>query len=135
MDAAIALYASHVDWKPEKRLRDPEVFKRFHRQNHVCVSCHYNRSVQAHHLLPRSQSGDDIAANLTALCLLCHSALHGNPQHGHPELGYLTPEIVRERIGAWLMSDAGLEARFYLIGKLGLEGSKAWAERMFGVSL
>jgi hypothetical protein len=32
--------------------------------------------VQLHHLIRRSQGGDDVADNLVPLCLLCHGELH-----------------------------------------------------------
>lgn len=35
------------------------------------------RRLHAHHLVPRSQGGDDVAVNMAPLCGECHFDLHG----------------------------------------------------------
>lgn len=37
------------------------------------------RASQAHHVLPRSQGGDDTPGNLLAVCVACHAAIHDFP--------------------------------------------------------
>lgn len=124
--------STKADPRPAKRIKDKDVFAEFYAFSQECLCCGYYR-VEAHHLLSRGQGGDDVLANLVPLCSSCHGVLHS----GHPRRGdfgqFVTPTIVRDRIGSWLLSEAGDDARWYLTGKLGLEGSRAWMERQFGV--
>ena len=41
-----------------------------------CQFCGNRRNLQVHHILPRSQSGDDTEENLTTLCSECHDQVH-----------------------------------------------------------
>lgn len=107
-----------VDFKDPPRVRDPEVLKRFHEAGHLCLVCLWHR-VDAHHLLLRSQSGDDVLANLIPLCSSCHEALH---------LGIVLP---RDTIGRYILSERGTEALSYLRSKR----SDGWIEKRFGVEL
>ena len=61
MDEAIRQYG---DPKPLPRVRDPEVFKRFHLSEPRCLCCGHKGYIHAHHLLSRAQGGDDVVANL-----------------------------------------------------------------------
>jgi hypothetical protein len=44
----------------------------------VCVSCTSGGQLELHHILPRSQSGDDLAINLVVICRSCHTKLEGH---------------------------------------------------------
>ena len=117
--------------KPPPRYIDPEVFKVFHSQARTCMTCGYWRA-SAHHLIPRSAGGDDVLENLLPLCHADHMALHdGNSYHAYGTTH--TPEGVRNRIGAFLTSEAGSDHLGYVKRKLG-DGAGAFLER-YGVEL
>lgn len=61
-----------------------QVFDRAHGRCEVCAG----RAQHAHHLVPRSAGGLDVAQNLLAVCLVCHRRIHDNPQWAR-EHGYL----------------------------------------------
>lgn len=67
------------DWKPTKRIRDPDLIRRFRleHQNEPCERCELRPGIHAHHKKFRSQLGDDTPENLSWLCSVCHSAAHG----------------------------------------------------------
>jgi 5-methylcytosine-specific restriction endonuclease McrA len=50
----------------------------FIRDGHKCRVCKKRKAYDAHHLLARSLGGRDEAANLVAVCRLCHQGIHGN---------------------------------------------------------
>lgn len=83
----------------------------------VCCDPGHNGSqfgrIQLHHLVPRSQLGDDVADNIAPVCLACHAA------------------VTTRDSGALLAIASSLtDAEYaYCIGKLG-EGA---IERLFGV--
>ena len=66
------------DPKPPKRYRakkkDWEVMHR-HFAGHGCWLCEA-RSWELHHIIPRSQGGDDVTPNLFPVCAACHARLH-----------------------------------------------------------
>ena len=67
------------DWKPEKRLRNPDVLRKF-RLEHLgepCFRCEQRMGVHVHHTTFRSQGGSDTEDNLEMLCIICHDAAHG----------------------------------------------------------
>lgn len=78
------------------------------------VCCAHLTYRQLHHLVPRSQGGDDVANNLVPLCATCHVAI---------TLG----EHLEQRELAESLSDAEYA---YVIGKLGENA----LERLFGVA-
>lgn len=41
-----------------------------------CVSCTRRDGLSAHHIIYRSQGGDDALDNLVSLCTNCHRAVH-----------------------------------------------------------
>jgi 5-methylcytosine-specific restriction endonuclease McrA len=69
--------------------------------------------VEYHHLVPRSQGGDDVAANIVPLCRGCHVAVTTR------DSGALQSLVFN-------LTDS---ERAYIIGKLGEGG----IERLFGV--
>jgi hypothetical protein len=118
--------------RPPKRSRDPKVLRTFHASDPACVSCR-ERPAQAHHLLSRAQGGDDVRQNLIGLCSRCHGAYHGQPYMTRSfgsDAVRITPEIVKRRIGTWLLSEEGIESCWYLTARLGTGGSVAFLERL-----
>jgi len=119
---------SEARWKNPKPVKDPDVFKDFHAQGHDCVSCGHGAVIEAHHILSRAQGGDDTRANLVPLCQECHRALHGNP---YRTFGVkIDATHVRRALARYIDSEAGQDTRWYLTGKLGMEGSLAFMDRL-----
>ncbi len=48
------------------------------RDGNRCRACKRGGSLDAHHLLKRSQGGKDEANNLIAVCRECHDEIHGH---------------------------------------------------------
>lgn len=71
-------------------------------------------ATELHHLVPRSQGGDDEADNLIPVCSSCHRNITNNNRYALQRL-------------ATLLTDAEYA---YIIGKLGEGGP----ERLFGVN-
>ena len=44
----------------------------------VCVACGLGEQLELHHIVPRSQSGDDVQENLAVLCRSCHTKLEAH---------------------------------------------------------
>jgi 5-methylcytosine-specific restriction endonuclease McrA len=42
-----------------------------------CQECGSSQELQVHHLVKRSQLGDDAEGNLMTLCAICHMKYHG----------------------------------------------------------
>lgn len=66
------------DPKPPKRYRATKAdWEHMHRHfhGHGCWLCG-SRTWELHHILPRSQGGDDVTQNLMPVCQKCHSLLH-----------------------------------------------------------
>ncbi len=66
--------------RPRLRL-DPAAYQQLTRQvlqrdGWRCQWCGRRNQLQVHHLIPRSQQGDDVEANLITLCSRCHYAAH-----------------------------------------------------------
>lgn len=66
----------------KSRIRlDRDAYKRlcrevYSRDGYKCRVCKLRKPLHAHHLLFRSQGGDDTYYNLLSLCDDCHSAIH-----------------------------------------------------------
>ncbi len=67
------------DPRPPKRVRDANVLKAFRleMQGEPCQDCELRPGVHVHHVVFRSQSGNDERSNLAWLCAACHDARHG----------------------------------------------------------
>lgn len=65
--------------KPSKRIKDPELLRRFRLENagEPCWACERHTGIHVHHVKFRSQGGDDAKDNLRWLCGSCHDTLHG----------------------------------------------------------
>lgn len=94
------------DWKPEKRIRDPEAVK-----NRIkgarCRNCP-DRASDGHHILLRSQGGDDVEDNIMPLCRECHYTYH--------HLGTQTLRVT-------------LDEKLYVLTKLGQVAGMDYLER------
>lgn len=119
-----------ADPKPAKRIVDKAVYAEFHARFLDCLSCGHMPSFrsEAHHILPRSQGGDDVLANLVPLCRQCHQAYHGSPYRAYGVR--IDQNHVRAAIARYLRSEAGDDARWYLTAKLGVEASLAFQDRL-----
>lgn len=65
--------------KREFRHVDPDVGKAKARREMGCRGCGIGGYFARHHLVNRSQGGDDVENNLVPLCVLCHDAFHFGP--------------------------------------------------------
>jgi hypothetical protein len=70
----------HPDPKPEKRHKASQrewdtIHTRF--RDECCVACGL-RTSHLHHIIYRSEGGDDLPVNLCPLCDICHDKLHGH---------------------------------------------------------
>lgn len=66
------------DWKPQKRIRDSLLLRRF-RLAHAgepCEICEREIGTEIHHRVFRSQGGGDVEENLLWLGPRCHRDLH-----------------------------------------------------------
>ncbi len=70
-----------------------------HRDKWKCRVCKRRSNLHVHHIVYRSQLGDDASWNLITLCTLCHDGIHKpNPKTGAKLV--LLPMIDGERINA-----------------------------------
>lgn len=69
---------SAPDPKPRKRIRDKRLMRELHTRFRYepCDHCGIRRGTQLHHVVRRSQGGDDARENLRWLCIYCHNAIH-----------------------------------------------------------
>lgn len=68
------------DPKPTARIRDPHAGTVKAQREGGCRVCRSKHLVSRHHVVPKSQRGDDVDANLVPLCGDCHGALHRDDQ-------------------------------------------------------
>lgn len=110
------------DPKPPRRVRDPDVMARLHREWRECVLCGETRGrLSLHHVSKHPR--DDVRANLVMLCgsgtTGCHGDIEANVRSSRETLGEYLLAHRRDTIG-------------YLSTKLG-PGMDAWFLRQFGV--
>jgi hypothetical protein len=106
------------DLKPAKRVKNPKAMKAVHEKGCWCVlNC--NSKGEAHHVLFKSQGGDDDPANLACLCSHHHSLVHAEDT---PTLVLLGEHLLLERP----------DTIDYIKAKLGEREGAAWlARRLF----
>jgi 5-methylcytosine-specific restriction endonuclease McrA len=95
-----------TDWKPEPRIRDSAAIQRKVMSEPLCRACRLEKAVDGHHVLLKSQSGDDIEDNIVPLCRACHRDYH------------------EARIGIRLT----LDERLYVLTKLGQNPGTVYLE-------
>jgi hypothetical protein len=96
------------------RVVDPGVLRAVLLTDRECRAGCGSTASEGHHLLFRSQGGDDVAANVVPVCTDCHAALHSGVRVGL-DGRRRTARIVRCAIAANLRP----ENRAYLDEKLG----------------
>jgi hypothetical protein len=81
------------DWKPAKRIEDPDATRRVCVAEGKCRLCgkrarpyfwkgkHYAGGLTGHHLVSRSQRGDDVDDNIVPLCGHGTVGCHGDVEH------------------------------------------------------
>jgi 5-methylcytosine-specific restriction endonuclease McrA len=113
-----------IDAKPRKRIKDPALLRTFSLRMGSCSVCGESRAagLQAHHVLLRSRGGDDVTANLVALCGPDHTAVHD----GHRETRHLLGQHIV------LLRPDVLE---YLKEKLGGPGAQQFILNEYGPEL
>jgi hypothetical protein len=72
-----------ADPRPAKRIKDPGLVRNFSQRASSCAVCGTGRGagLSAHHVLPRGRGGDDVTANLVALCGSGTTGCHGDVEH------------------------------------------------------
>lgn len=98
--------------RPVRRRRDPNAGRRkCLSPESECRLCGARRSLERHHLVPRSQTGDDVDENLIPLCTPCHRKVTENDPEALALLrGRLFPE--EEAYCAFRMGWGWLERRY-----------------------
>lgn len=106
-----------ADPKPEPRVKSPEALREAREafRGHPCVACGDGRvGVSLHHVVPRSQGGDDVVENLVPLCGDGTRGCHGLLETHGP--GW---ERVAARVRAFVLGRASRTG--YVVGKIGRE--------------
>jgi len=93
--------------RPVRRLVDPTAGRRKCGDGAECRLCPSRRELERHHLVPRSQRGDDVDENLVPLCAPCHRLVTENDPEALALLrGRLWPEeeayVARKKGWGWL---------------------------------
>lgn len=65
-----------MDPKPEKRIKDYQASSRKLMSDPRCRACEEKPATDGHHILLRSQGGDDVPDNIMPLCHQCHMDWH-----------------------------------------------------------
>lgn len=89
--------ASAAEWKLIRRIKGAD----------SCRICGSDTFGELHHIVPKSQRGDDTADNLVALCSLCHGLIEARDDTASLRLGLKLREAerayVRRRKGDWYL--------------------------------
>ena len=113
------------DFKQPKRIKNPKVAKALHANLGPCVLCG-DAAQSLHHVLPRSQGGDDVEANYVALdgsgTTGCHGLLENQDLQARMDLG------------AYLRMNRP-DTLSYIRGKLGDEEGSEWLTRRLLIHL
>ncbi len=92
-----------TDPKQGKRIVDPSALARARLVYDECAACGAP-ATNPHHIIPRSEGGDDLLSNLVGICgngtMRCHGAMHGSPYT--IEIGRGTARVVPK---GWDMSN------------------------------
>ncbi len=113
------------DFKTPKRIVDTQLMRDLYRgRSHECALCGM-ANVSLHHILRRSQGGDDVEANLVFLCGSGTTGCHG--------LVEAADEKTLGSLGAYVMLNRP-DTLEYLAGKVGADGLMDWMERRLKVT-
>lgn len=67
-----------ADFKQPRRIVDPDALASAKLFFQECALCGATQNLHVHHVLFRSQGGDDVRGNLCALCQMHHDEIHAN---------------------------------------------------------
>lgn len=105
------------DPKPDRRIRDSSLFRLMHSDpRKQCALSGYTDNLEIHHVLPRSQGGDDVRANLVWLRRDMHRRITANDP------------VVVNLLGEHIASER-LDTVAYLVMKLGPGRAEDWMRR------
>lgn len=111
------------DPRPSKRGVKGNAGRAKLRKEGRCRSCGESRwALSRHHLVPRSQSGDDVDDNLVPLCLLCHDTLHNHPGQPRTEVRHAIGRSLTDAERAYVGRKMGVD---YLRRHYGIEQEEA----------
>jgi hypothetical protein len=108
-----------VGQRSAKRINDPKVFRSEEAgelRAQPCRACKERAGRELHHLVPRSQRGDDVIENLVGICTECHDKLHRGLQSVRIYLAI--GETLRVREIAYVLEKKGagwLEQRYGVV--------------------
>lgn len=102
-----------ADWRPDRRIIDPDLMRILKLRWDECCLCEVAADLHIHHIVYRSQSGDDVEANCCCLCVRCHMRVHSRDPEKWAELAaYIVAE--RPDVIEYLSRKVGGRASFYL---------------------
>ncbi len=106
-----------ADPRPSARIKDPDLMRLMHaEQGRECAITGSAVAIELHHVLPRSQGGDDVRANLVFLHRKVHQAITVNDP--------VALKLLGEHI--W---DERADTIAYLVYKLGKDRAVDWMQR------
>jgi len=105
-----------VDLRPEPRLRDQALLRYLKVEYDCCEVTGSTRDLHLHHVVLRSQGGDDLRANIVCVSKDIHDRYHT----ADPVVRLMLAEYVR---------DNRPDTVAYLQKKLGEDGYTTWLER------
>jgi len=133
------------DPRPVARLVDRHALRVARLTSDACAACGRTAG-SVHHVIPRSEGGDDVAGNLLLLCgsgtTGCHGALHGSPyvitRQVVQDYIRVLGEVEERRDADWVAERLGLhivnwrpDILTYVYGKLGREAGAAYLVRRY----
>lgn len=101
-----------------RRVRDADLLALVHYEATECALTGATGTLEAHHIYPRAQGGDDVRANIIMLEREVHRRITVNDQ------------VARRLLGEHLIEKRS-DFLDYLSGKLGAEQAQAWLERRY----
>lgn len=102
-----------------KRIRDDKAIRRKLLRDRTCRGCGKDAG-EGHHIVFRSQGGDDVEDNIAPLCSFCHTVMHDSTKPGERD-------IIRETIGKHLQP----EEVDYVLDRLGEDEGAAYLRRFY----
>lgn len=99
--------------KPAKRIKDPEAVRSAMNTEPWCRKCGAP-ATDPHHILLKSQGGDDVFGNIMPLCHTHHDEYHRNSR--------LEAELHESEVE-------------YMIGKMGMSAAAWYAWKHYGVNI
>lgn len=98
------------------RIRDPALLRLLHFVYDECALCGATHPLHLHHVVFRSQGGDDVRANMVPMCIQCHAGYHTRRGDGYGA-----------RLATYI-SGYRPDTYAYLVHKLGTNGAELWFE-------